>query len=136
MAIRDLGLQHWPSQIDKVRQLHSQVLVRHGVMLVGPTGGGKTAVRTILQKALILLPMLALQDGAKDDAETKRHGVVLVMDLHLFYIIKLNKFVMLSALLNKKTLVSNYNFSNCALIKTSYNYLILIEKDIFSFKRG
>ena len=78
MAIRDLGLQHWPSQIDKVRQLHSQVSVRHGVMLVGPTGGGKSAVRNILQKALVLLPMLMPQDGAKHDVETKRHGMFLV----------------------------------------------------------
>ncbi|XP_070181014.1 dynein axonemal heavy chain 6-like [Littorina saxatilis] len=75
MSIRDLGLQHWPSQIEKVRQLHSQVLVRHGVMLVGPTGGGKTAVRSILQKALILLPMLQPQDGAKHDLETKRQSI-------------------------------------------------------------
>ncbi|XP_038073413.1 dynein heavy chain 6, axonemal-like isoform X3 [Patiria miniata] len=58
MAIRDLGLQHWPNQIDQVKQLHSQILVRHGVMLVGPTGGGKTAVRTILQRALVLLPTI------------------------------------------------------------------------------
>ena len=60
MAIRDLGLQHWPNQIDQVKQLHSQILVRHGVMLVGPTGGGKTAVRTILQRALVLLPTIHL----------------------------------------------------------------------------
>ncbi|KAK7488391.1 hypothetical protein BaRGS_00020365, partial [Batillaria attramentaria] len=77
MAIRDLGLQHWPNQIDKVRQLYSQVLVRHGVMLVGPTGGGKTAVRSILQKALILLPMLMPQDGVKHDLDTKRPSVFL-----------------------------------------------------------
>ena len=83
MAIRDLGLQHWPSQIDKVRQLHSQVSVRHGVMLVGPTGGGKTAVRNILQKALVLLPMLMPQDGAKHDVETKRHSMFLVSLLRM-----------------------------------------------------
>ena len=31
--------------------------IRHGIMLVGPTGGGKTVARTILQKALSLLPI-------------------------------------------------------------------------------
>ncbi|KAL8598268.1 hypothetical protein ACOMHN_035218 [Nucella lapillus] len=79
MAIRDLGLQHWPSQIDKVRQLHSQVLVRHGVMLVGPTGGGKTSVRTILQKALILLPMLQPHEGPRgpQDTDARRPSVFL-----------------------------------------------------------
>ena len=46
----------------QVKQLHSQVLVRHGVMLVGPTGGGKTAARNILQRALVLLPTLSVDD--------------------------------------------------------------------------
>ena len=32
------------------------MLVRHGIMLVGPTGGGKTVSRNILQKALSILP--------------------------------------------------------------------------------
>jgi dynein heavy chain len=55
-AVSELGLQSWPSQMEKVKQLHDQLLVRHGVMLVGPTGGGKTAVRNILQKSLTLVP--------------------------------------------------------------------------------
>ena len=37
-------------------QLYDQMLVRHGIMLVGPTGGGKTVSRNILQKALTILP--------------------------------------------------------------------------------
>ena len=37
-------------------QLYDQMLVRHGIMLVGPTGGGKTVSRNILQKALSILP--------------------------------------------------------------------------------
>ena len=58
ITTRDLGLQWWPSQIEKVKQLHSQLQVRHGVMLVGPTCGGKTTVRNILQKALVLVPTI------------------------------------------------------------------------------
>ncbi|XP_075255484.1 dynein axonemal heavy chain 6-like isoform X3 [Convolutriloba macropyga] len=58
LAIMDLGITSWTSQRDKVFQLHSQLLVRHGVMLVGPTSGGKTVVRNILQKALYYLPAL------------------------------------------------------------------------------
>ena len=37
-------------------QLYDQMLVRHGIMLVGPTGGGKTVARNILLKALSILP--------------------------------------------------------------------------------
>ncbi|XP_067943512.1 dynein axonemal heavy chain 6-like [Watersipora subatra] len=68
ITTRDLGLQWWPSQIDKVKQLHSQLQVRHGVMLVGPTCGGKTTVRNILQKALVLLPTITeiLQNSKGD----------------------------------------------------------------------
>jgi dynein heavy chain len=37
-------------------QLYDQILVRHGVMLVGPSGGGKSVSRNLLQKALTLIP--------------------------------------------------------------------------------
>lgn len=60
--MRDNNLQNWPHQIDKVKQFYNQIMVRHGIMLVGPTGGGKTTVRTILQKALILMPTIVPQD--------------------------------------------------------------------------
>ncbi|XP_069117336.1 dynein axonemal heavy chain 6-like isoform X3 [Argopecten irradians] len=72
MAIRDQSLLHWPSQVEKIKQLYNQILVRHGVMLVGPTGGGKTTVRNLLQKALILLPTISLQDNQQDPASRKQ----------------------------------------------------------------
>jgi type II secretory ATPase GspE/PulE/Tfp pilus assembly ATPase PilB-like protein len=67
MAIRDLGFQNWSNQVDKVKQFYNQIMVRHGIMLVGPTGGGKTTIRSILQKALVLLPTIspADQESAK-----------------------------------------------------------------------
>jgi len=59
LAVKELQYQGWPSQTAKIMQLYDQMLVRHGIMLVGPTGGGKTAARNILQKALQLLPTCA-----------------------------------------------------------------------------
>ena len=86
MAIRDQGLQHWPSQIEKVKQLHSQILVRHGVMLVGPTGGGKTTSRNILQRAMVLLPSLSLDDDDHNDelGLNRRPSVFVVSEYHTY----------------------------------------------------
>ncbi|XP_063093605.1 dynein axonemal heavy chain 14 [Cavia porcellus] len=55
-ATQQLGLQHWPPQKEKIVQFHNQLQACVGVMLLGPTGGGKTTVRKILEKALVLLP--------------------------------------------------------------------------------
>ena len=42
-------------QTRKVIQLYETQLVRHGLMCVGPTGGGKTTVSEILKDALVSL---------------------------------------------------------------------------------
>ncbi|XP_069482525.1 dynein axonemal heavy chain 6 [Ambystoma mexicanum] len=46
------GLQPVSCLVHKVIQFYETMLVRHGVMLVGPTGGGKTTVYKILADAL------------------------------------------------------------------------------------
>lgn len=46
------SLQPLDVQTTKVIQLYDTMVVRHGVMLVGPTGGGKTTVRQVLSDAL------------------------------------------------------------------------------------
>ena len=70
-VLRELSYQRWPSQIEKVIQFNDTLLVRHGVMLVGPTGGGKSTVRKILRKALTVLPSFL---GTEEDETTTIEG--------------------------------------------------------------
>ncbi|XP_043340601.1 dynein axonemal heavy chain 14 [Cervus canadensis] len=57
IATQQLGLQQWPAQKERIIQFYNQLQACVGVMLVGPTGGGKTTVRRILERALTLLPI-------------------------------------------------------------------------------
>ena len=51
----DLGIQPVPAFINKVIQMYEMTLVRHGLMLVGPTGGGKTMNYRALSTAMTRL---------------------------------------------------------------------------------
>ncbi|GMH32802.1 hypothetical protein BSKO_00636 [Bryopsis sp. KO-2023] len=51
----DLGIQPVDTGIAKIIQLYETTIVRHGLMLVGPTMGGKTCCYRALQKAMTKL---------------------------------------------------------------------------------
>ncbi|XP_028903273.1 dynein heavy chain 14, axonemal isoform X3 [Ornithorhynchus anatinus] len=74
IVTHQLGLQPWTSQKEKVIQFHNQIQACLGVMLVGPTGGGKTTVRKILEKVLIILPSINLI--SPDNCGTKPRSIM------------------------------------------------------------
>lgn len=49
------NLQNVPNFNIKVIQLYDTILVRHGLMIVGPTGGGKTSNWKTLQRSISAL---------------------------------------------------------------------------------
>ncbi|GBG24991.1 Dynein heavy chain 6, axonemal [Hondaea fermentalgiana] len=60
------GLSPVPSFVRKVIQVHETQLVRHGMMLVGETGSGKTTNARILAKALTSLAKRRRPDAPED----------------------------------------------------------------------
>ncbi|XP_072503821.1 dynein axonemal heavy chain 14 [Notamacropus eugenii] len=74
MATQQLDLQLWLSQKRKVIEFHNQVQACIGVMLVGPTGGGKTTIRKILEKALIVLPTLSTSTPENQEGTSQVAG--------------------------------------------------------------
>ncbi len=61
-------------------QLYDQMIVRHGIMLVGPTGGGKTVARNILEKALQFLPQNIQKKDVREEpaADANKRNSILV----------------------------------------------------------
>ena len=51
-ALESMNLQKVPSFITKVIQVHETQLVRHGMMVVGEAGAGKSRNMEVLAKAL------------------------------------------------------------------------------------
>ena len=49
---KESGLQPAPEFLVKCIQLYEMTVVRHGMMLVGPTGGGKSRILRTLQAAM------------------------------------------------------------------------------------
>jgi dynein heavy chain len=52
---KNMVLQPTQPFIDKIIQLYDTIQVRHGLMLVGPTGGGKTCDYKVLSQAMTAL---------------------------------------------------------------------------------
>ena len=50
-----MNLQPCKPFVEKVTQLYDTIQVRHGLMLVGPTGGGKTSIYQVLSKGMTSL---------------------------------------------------------------------------------
>ena len=56
--------------MSKVIQLYETMIVRHGVMLVGPTGGGKTTTYEILQDTLTNLHSKGIENQYYQPVQT------------------------------------------------------------------
>ena len=54
-VVEERGLQQHQTWINKCIQLYETFLVRHGIMLVGPSGGGKSTIEECLAAALTAL---------------------------------------------------------------------------------
>ncbi|VDO09331.1 unnamed protein product [Rodentolepis nana] len=63
-AARKMGLKDEPNFLHKCTQLFETTIVRHGLMILGPTGSGKTKCYEILKEALSSLKNQPSPDGS------------------------------------------------------------------------
>ena len=66
------GLQPVGWFINKVIQLYEMIVVRHGLMLVGPTGGGKSCNLHVLQDTLGALKEAGVEGFAYEKPTSTR----------------------------------------------------------------
>jgi dynein heavy chain len=68
--LRASNLQPVKAFVDKIVQVHETMMVRHGVMCVGPTATGKTTAYTILARALTAISKQPLAPGTAPNPVT------------------------------------------------------------------
>lgn len=70
IVLREMGMEVIPDQVLKVQQFYDTLFSRHSVMLVGPTGGGKSVVRDAYGKAFSKMGVNVLYFVVNPKAQT------------------------------------------------------------------
>jgi dynein heavy chain len=70
LSTAQLNLQPHPFFLTKIIQLYETICVRHGLMVVGPTGGAKTSNISVLSRALAMLKSWG-EEGVRYEAVDK-----------------------------------------------------------------
>ncbi|CAN0221029.1 unnamed protein product [Ectocarpus sp. 6 AP-2014] len=70
LAMQNQGLQPVPIFLTKAIELYEMICVRHGLMVVGPTGGGKSKNIAVLKEALTHLKRLGVEGERYEKVET------------------------------------------------------------------